>query len=381
MIVFNTYNYIIKIKRVFVKHLEKQTLKNHWLFTTMFLCTLISLFFAFPSYEAIDPSVGRLKLFLMQCNSITEFWQNYNYTNLSYRITVPLFLNIIGGGLISSIIMRHIVGVILFGLCSLIIFKFTKDRVSALLFSLALALTVPGFTSFCEYRGNFDGIALFLIILAFHFRNPFIVISCLIFGFFTDERTLFSIGFLIVYGIMISQYNFNNKKRYVNLYNFSILVGLFSYILLRLWIYLEYHINIQEILQMSNGWILLGQINNIPLALWTGLEGFWLIIFISVYILIKNKDFIPASIYIFTIVVLAIAGNSVTDSTRSIMYIFPATIIGVKIISDNTDKNEVRNILLLTLFFSFIWPSYGVGGKSSIWWQYPLPLQMLRWYF
>ena len=381
MIVFNTYNYLIKIKWGFVKYLEKLTLENHWLFTTTFICTLISLFFAFPSYDAIDPSVGRLKLFLIQCNSITDFWQNYNYTNLSYRITVPLFLNITGGGLISSIIIRHIVGVIFFGLCSLIIFKVTKDRVSALLFSLSLALSVPGFTSFCEYRGNFDGIALFFIILAFHFRNPFILIGCLTLGFFTDERTLFSIGFLIVYGIMISRYNFNNKKRYINLYNLSILVSLLFYILFRLWIYLEYHINIQEILQMNNGWILLGQINNIPLALWTGLEGFWLVIFISLYILIKNKDYVPALIYIFTIIALAIAGNSVTDSTRSIMYLFPATIVGVKIISDNTNKNEVRNILLFALLFSFIWPSYGVGGKSSIWWQYPLPLQMLRWYF
>jgi len=375
------YEAIFKVKIFVINYLEKLTLKNNWIFSIMFFCTLISLFFAFPSYDSIDPNVGRLKLFLIQSNSITEFWKNYNYTNLSYRITVPIFLNIIGGGFISSLIIRHIIGIALFGLCSKIIFNFTRDRVSAVLFSLILALSVPGFTSFCEYRGNFDGIALFFIVLSFYYKNPFIVICCLIFGFFTDERTLFSVGFLLVYGILSSQYKNNYYKRYLNPNNISILAALFIYVFFRFWIYLEYQINVEEVLQMSNGWILLGQINNIPLALWTGLEGFWIIVFICFYFLIQKKDYISALIYTATVLALSVAGNSVTDSTRSIMYMFPATIVGMKVISDNVSKNEIRNILLIALFFSFIWPSYGVGGKSSIWWQYPLPLQMLRWYF
>ena len=49
--------------------------------------------------------------------------------------------------------------------------------------------------------------------------------------------------------------------------------------------------------------------------------------------------------------------------------------------NENTQSNEIRNILILCFIISFVFPSYWVGGKSSIWWQYPMPIQIIRWFF
>jgi len=34
--------------------------------------------------------------------------------------------------------------------------------------------------------------------------------------------------------------------------------------------------------------------------------------------------------------------------------------------------------VFLSTLISVLWPMYYVGGKSTIWWVYPLPLQLIR---
>lgn len=38
----------------------------------------------------------------------------------------------------------------------------------------------------------------------------------------------------------------------------------------------------------------------------------------------------------------------------------------------------VHRVALVCLALSAVWPIYYVGGKHSIWWSYPLPVQVIR---
>ena len=378
---FSFYIYISNINNRIVANIEKIAVKKNWLIYTMFYCSVGSLFFAFPSFDAWDASSGRLHGFLLQCESITEFWKENKISNANYRITIPLFVGLLGGGHIKSIIIRFIVGILLFGLCGKIIFDYTKDRISAILFSITLALTNLGATSFCEHRGIFDGIAIFLVILSFYFKNHFFIIFTLILAFFTDERTLISTGFLLTYGMLNANKGLGVIRRLFNNYNFSILTALMIYIFIRYQINFAYGLELSEVNQLKYGWKLLNQINNVPVAIWTGLEGFWIIILLNIILLYKNQNFFSGLIFISTIIFLIIMGNSVGDTSRSMLYLFPAVIVGMEQISKKIPNNETRNILVLCLIISFIFPSYWVGAKSSIWWQYPMPIQIIRWTF
>ena len=129
------------------------------------------------------------------------------------------------------------------------------------------------------------------------------------------------------------------------------------------------------------GWKFLDQINNIPIAIWTALEGLWLLPITCIILTFNNKNWDFNIFYVGTLIFFIIMGNSVVDTTRSLIYLFPSTIVAMKIISNKFSKRDIRYLLMICLLICFIWPAYGVGGKSSIWWQYPLPMQILRWVF
>ncbi|MAV58478.1 MAG: hypothetical protein CMG07_00815 [Candidatus Marinimicrobia bacterium] len=379
---FSFYQYVSVLKSCIITRIENTTKKKNWLLYTMFYCSLISLFFAFPSFEKWDVSSGRLSSFLLQCEGITEFWNENKISNINYRLTVPIFVGLMGGGHITSIIIRYTIGILLFGLCGKIIYNYTKDRTSAFLFSMTLALTNPGVTSFCEYRGIFDGIALFLIIIPFYIKNNYIITLTTLLAFFTDERTLICAGFLFTYGIFNARKEFDLRYKIFNNLNIPIISAIILYMFIRYQINVTYGLELAEYSQYDErGWKLLNQINNVPAAIWTGLEGFWIIVALNLILLFKHKNFLPGLAFLITIISLIVLGNSVIDTSRSMLYLFPAVIISMEQISKNTPNNEIRNILILCFIISFIFPSYWVGGKSSIWWQYPMPIQLIRWFF
>ena len=302
---FSFYQYISIIKSCIVTSIEKIVTKKNWLLYTMFYCSFVSLFFAFPSFDAWDESSGRLSSFLLQCEGITEFWEENKISNINYRLTVPIFVGLVGGGHITSIVLRYVIGILLFGLCGKIIYNYTKDRTSALLFSLTLALTNPGVTSFCEYRGIFDGIAIFLIVLPLYFKNGYLITLVTLFAFFTDERTLICAGFLFTYGILNARQELGLKYKIFNNYNLSVLSAIILYVFIRYQINAAYGLELAEYSQYDErGWKLLNQINNVPAAIWTGLEGFWIIVALNLILLYKNKNFLPGLTLIFTIITL-----------------------------------------------------------------------------
>ena len=202
-------------------------------------------------------------------------------------------------------------------------------------------------------------------------------------AFFTDERTLICAGFLFTYGMLSVRKEFDLKYKIFNIYNLPVMIAIILYIFIRYQINVTYGLELAEYSQYDKGgWKLLNQINNVPAAIWTGLEGFWIIVALNLILLYRHKNFVPGLIFLITIILLIILGNSVVDTSRSMLYLFPAVIISMKQISKkNTQNNEIRNILILCFIISFVFPSYWVGGKSSIWWQYPMPIQIIRWFF
>ena len=365
-----------------INYLEKIFNSDKWIIYGVLISTFVSLFFAFPSYDSIDPTYRRLSHFIEQCNGIEQYWISHPISNINYRITVPIIIDFFNASYVEAFIFQFICGMLLFFLSIKLIYGFTGDRISAILFSLALSLSIPGIISFCELRGIFDGVAVFFIVLALYLNNPILISSSIFLGCFTDERAFFASGFLLAYGLIKDIENNNLIKRLMNKYNSSVIIGMALYLITRYIITTKYGLKMQDVHDLGLvGWKFLDQINNIPIAIWTALEGLWLLPVTCIILTFNNKNWDFNIFYVGTLIFFFIMGNSVVDTTRSLIYLFPSTIVAMKIISNKFSKRDIRHLLMICLLICFIWPAYGVGGKSSIWWQYPLPMQILRWVF
>jgi hypothetical protein len=124
--------------------------------------------------------------------------------------------------------------------------------------------------------------------------------------------------------------------------------------------------------------VLLNQINNIPIGIWSALEGLWLLVIMGGALLYRNKRYIELLKYTGICSLILVLGLSVVDITRSVVYIFPMVFIALQLLNKYSEKATLHKLLWYALILCFIYPAYYTGGKSSIWWTYPLPLQMLR---
>jgi hypothetical protein len=116
-----------------------------------------------------------------------------------------------------------------------------------------------------------------------------------------------------------------------------------------------------------------------PMGIWTALEGGWLLVVLAFVALYHRKKWILA-VYAPMILSLIVVAMSVIDITRSMAYLLPSLPIALSVLASDTPKN-LRYVVLTSAIISLLWPTYYAGGKSSIWWQYPLPMQLVRWLF
>ena len=119
------------------------------------------------------------------------------------------------------------------------------------------------------------------------------------------------------------------------------------------------------------------QINNLPIGIWSGLEGFWVVILLSFIVLFyhKNKWFLFA--YGISILIIIFVALSVIDITRSMAYLLPSIFISLNIVYRVESKSFNRYLSLAVLVLC-LFPTYYVGGRNTIQLFYPLPLQLIR---
>lgn len=76
--------------------------------------------------------------------------------------------------------------------------------------------------------------------------------------------------------------------------------------------------------------------------------------------------------------IVLVASLAVVDISRTTAFLLPALFAGLAILKVSETDANYRRVVLLSSAVSVFWPMYYVGGKSTIWWVYPLPIQMIR---
>lgn len=358
--------------------LENGLTGKNWAIKTTLFASIISLFFAFPSYQSMIDYLqsGRAVQVSLQIKDLISFWQVYNGENTVFRLTVPLIASFLGLDIMGAYILQFAAGIALFYFTARFIERETQDRVIAFLLSIATACMFAGSTSFVEFRATYDGVAILLLVTAIWFKSPAVIALSIYLATFTDERAIIAAGFAYLYWVILHNREGFSFRSLFNIQSLSVVFAVGAHFLTR--IILKHTFGLITWTESKSEFLFFDQVNNIPMGLWTGLEAAWIFILIALAWLIHQKKWLFFIIFTGLILVQAIIAVSIVDITRSMAYLFPSFLIAIAVIS-HTKKEQLRHLALATALINIIALNYYAGGKSTIWLFYPLPIQVIRW--
>jgi hypothetical protein len=353
------------------------TNQKNWLIVSAVLFTAIALFFSFPSYSDLNPTEWQ-PLFDKANNLLanSSYGEGTHAAKLTFRLVLPTIVHFTHLNITGVLILLGIVGMLNFYLVTRLANSILHDKREAFIIGICTALIYLGKCSFTELRGTmFDGLAMFFLLCALNTRNGFLLALFVFLAAWTDERAL--VASLLVWMFYIVK---NDHKR----------MGLRLFTTQALCIYAawaayaagRYYLGYVYGMHPDNKGVglsvLLNQINNIPLGIWSALEGLWIIVLYGMLLLWREQRYFEWLKFAGMCALILLIGVSVVDITRSVLYIYPAVFVALLTIHKYADKTTLNRLLWLALILCFAYPAYYTGGKSSIWWTYPLPLQLLR---
>ena len=348
-----------------------------WMIKVTLFALILSLFFASPSFtsDRSDILTKRAAAVAMQIEDLQLFWETNEPSNAMFRVTVPLIASMLGIGLKGTLVLQFLTGILIFLLVGSIVERETGNRLIAFYATLLVALIYPGTAAFLESRYYFDSFAYLFLLAALWFRSPVSIGFLVLLAGFTDERALIASGFVFLWWTIKEGGDYSRSKSFFNKRSVAVVIALIIYIGIRL--FLQSHYGIQTWSEARSEFLLFDQINNSVMGIWSGLEAGWILVSLATIVMIIKERWLALSVFVGVIAVQVVAALSVVDITRSMGYLLPSLLVAILILVKEKEVN-LKTYVVVACFVSLIALNYGVGGKSSIWLFYPLPIQLLR---
>lgn len=357
--------------------LERFTAAPGWLLRGTLLALVVALLGAFPRPEVLldrDHAPDWAPVLRQAEHPFTPQAHppESHASKLAFRLTVPSVAHVLGLGSAGMKLLEAACGVALLALVIHAATCASGDRVVGVLAGLTTAAIHAGVTAFVEHRATFDGVALMFLCAAIALRAaPLVALSVVLAGF-TDERALLGAGLLSALHLQ--------RPRGDSPADWPCAVavgaGCGAYLAIR-WVLARTYG-----LETGGGGIglgvLLSQVNIAPAGLWSGLEGGWLLVLAAAAGLVLARRWgllVWCSAWSGLVAGVALC---VHDVTRSMAYLLPVLPLALRLLRESEPPRELRRWALLACLLALACPTYYFAGRSEAWWEYPLPVQLLR---
>ena len=277
---------------------------------------------------------------------------------IGFRLTIPLLSRALHLGFWGWIILPFVAGLIFYPLCCKVVFNLTGDRVFALLFAWAFAVTEAGHLFFGDFWLLYgDGVGLLLVLICMASRSPALIFTAAILASFCDERGLLAL--LPVYLFYsckagaLREWRFSCLLR-PNAQMWAIGAALLGYLILRLALRAIFHLEIDDSGLMQKATILSNLQEKFPGAIFVTFKFLWLLPILGAVGALSSGCRAWVLWATLSVAPLFLASMMVFDVTRSLSYAFPALLIGVKLMSSE-DKVSNRRVMLFVFVFSVAW--------------------------
>jgi hypothetical protein len=348
------------------------------------LCTVlaISLFRAFPNYDALGTNFfetkwrdAQLKFDHPLIDTSRMFPAGSHESNLTFRLTVPALAHVFHLHETGLLIFFACVGIILLYLVLNVTFTLSASKRVALFVGLSTACTWPGEAAFHELRGGYyDALALCLLVAACATSSSLLAAVFLFLAAWTDERALIASSFVFLL------YAFNNSaglRRFLVGKPAAVVLAIAGYLGTRAYLAATHsYLHAASGIGLS---ILSQQANVIPLAIWTGLGGSWILVFVGLLALFVQKRYFAGAAFCVALAGVVVASLAVADVTRSMAYCLPAVFVAMAALNGSEGKKRIEQLAGIGAVVSLLVPTYYLEGNAGLWWLYPLPIQIVRW--
>ncbi len=296
---------------------------------------------------------------------------------MNVRITIPIIIKILDLSPIGLIILKNLTGLIFIYLVLKLFILIVEDKYLSVLLTLSCTFVGFGKISTADPGQMFDGLSLTLVLGSFLLKNSFLVMISLIAGFFNDERTIISAFLFTLYHF---RFNKNLKTKNDNRYPFLAFFSLIFFVCCRA--YMQLKLGMNAPIDGVGFPQFLNQINSISISYFMFLEGFWIIVLYSGYLVWSTNKKDP----LFLIIIASFLFGSLSsffvfDHSRSLSYSFPIIFFGLSYIKPLLNYKKLKKIIIATLILSALIPTISFGGKNSYWTHYSLPTQIIRMIF
>jgi len=355
---------------------------RHWKLKALAAIAVISLFRAFPNYDVLGTLFFettwhdvQLKFDHPMLDTSRIFPPGSHQSNLTFRLTVPLLAHVLHLHESGVLIFFALAGFVLWYLVLKIAFALSASKRVALFLCLTTACTWPGTAAFHELRGGYyDALALCLLLAATATSSSLLATLFLFLAAWTDERALIASSFVLLLYIFG---NTGGIRRFTVGKPAAVVVAAAEYLGIRAYLTAAhpYAFSVSGV-GIS---VLRQQTNVIPLAIWSGLGGSWILVIFGLFTLFRQKRYLAATG--FGAVLLAMIGVSLAavDVTRGMAYCLPAVFVALAALGSSETAKQLERLAAICAVVSFLVPTFYVEGSSGLWWLYPLPMQIARW--
>ncbi|HBP18156.1 MAG TPA: hypothetical protein DEA08_10235 [Planctomycetes bacterium] len=361
---------------------ERLAAGERWLLKTALAATLLALLCSFPRPAATTqigsaPEWEPLREQIAQPLSPREHDPAGHAAKTAFRLVAPGLAHLLGLGPAGLKLFEALCGVLLFALVALAAERTSGERRAAVLVTLLVASCFMGISAFVEHRGFFDAVALLGLALACAWRNPAAVLVGVSLACWTDERGALAAGLVALLHFVEAPAE-RGVKRVADPCCLAVALALGLYAGGRAWLGARYGLHTP--LAGTGARYLVNQLNNLPLGLWTGLEGGWLLVLAAGLALWRagRRALLLGAILAGGLVIGA--AFSVWDITRSLIYLLPCLFLGLRVLREHEPAPARLTLCRVAFVLSLLWPNLYAAGKGEVSWNYPLPLMALKYF-
>lgn len=353
---------------------------SNWKAKALFVVLILALFRAFPSYDALHTPfteatwrAAQLKFDHPLLDTGKFFPPVSHESKLTFRLTVPVLAHLLHLGRDGVLVLSAILGSILLFTVLTLAYEITDDRQIAFFLTLAIACTWSGLTAFHDLRGGYyDAAALCLLLTAMTARSALVVGIAAFLAAWTDERALIAVPLVIVFFALRVRLN----KQSLRARLISVLVGAGVYVLTRGYLTVAHSYSLNTAgLGLAVLW---NQARAIPLGMWAGIGGGWVLLVLSLWILWRARQYLAFAGFLAALAPVIGTALIVSDVTRGASYCLPAVLVTLIILRLHVPLKSFRALILAVAAISFLVPTVYCEG-TNIYWLYPLPVQLFRW--
>ena len=373
---------LLQTGRFFRNTIDRWTSQRYWLELTCILLPVSVIFFAFPvlvPFFSTEPLDQWVYVLIQAENPFVHhsYPPDSHQAKLAFRIVPPLLIGAFRSGVVGTYALQILMGIGLFYFAGKTVLRDISDKRQAFIVLVGISFIYAGRVSFTETRAVFDGMALFFIILSIFSFSSIVVFFGVLAASLTDERALICSGLVLLYWLVKEQ---RSNGIVISARPAAVVVAWLTYFAIR-WHLSNQHglttygdqLGIQYYLHWFKS-----QINNFPLGLWTGLEGFWLLLFLSLVVMFSKKEFSTGLALSGAVVMIVIVSMSVRDITRSMAYLFPAIFVSLLVLERNLERFQLQKVIYAAVGISFLFPAYYFERADHSIWQLPVVIKLIQ---